>query len=199
MQSHDFPPSACFSPFLFLYHFYQLSNNHATPNLLHFLPEYVTLKSFHLELWAGQRPGMAPEALPEALARVRRPAARDGPRGVTGSPCEGTQATRQGRPTIHDGSARGPTASYIVGPPQATRLTFYHKFDRQLVIESKRKLSARKESCDDATIDAVVATAVGRGYLWFGPVGRSTAKSSCRCHCARVGDRDGSLVAQATA
>src|SRR5579885_816976 len=82
---------------------------------------------------------------------------------------------------------------------QATRLTFYHKFDRQLVIESKRKLSARKESCDDATIDAVVATAVGRGHLWFGPVGRSTAKSSCRCHCARVGERDGSLVAQATA
>src|SRR5579885_2313055 len=45
---------------------------------------------------------MAPEALPEALARVRRPPARGGP-------------------TIHDGSARGPTASYIVGPPQATR------------------------------------------------------------------------------
>src|SRR5579885_276524 len=98
MQSHDFPPSAFFSPFLFLYHFYQLSNNHATPNLLHFLPEYVTLKSFHLELWAGQRPGVAPEALPEALASACRPAARDGPRGVTGSPCEGTQATRQGWP-----------------------------------------------------------------------------------------------------
>jgi hypothetical protein len=48
--------------------------------------------------YAGHRQGMAPEALPEALARVRRPPARDGPRGVTGSPCEGTQATRQGWP-----------------------------------------------------------------------------------------------------
>src|SRR5205807_7572644 len=85
-------------------------------------------------------------------------------------------------------------------------LTFYHKSDRQQVVESKRKLcvsrkseSTRRKTSDDATLDSVVAAAVGGGHLWFGPVGRSTSRSSCRCHCARDGLGDGGVVAQAIA
>src|SRR5579883_3488790 len=160
---------------------------------------------------AGHHAGSRPrgQATTQGAGHAGRPPRRE--QAMRAGHHAGSRPPARGGPTIYVPSTSGTGLSSRVGPPpeavteasarakQATGLTFYHKFDRQLVIESKRKLSARKESCDDATIDAVVATAVGRGYLWFGPVGRSTAKSSCRCHCARVGERDGSLVAQATA
>ena len=55
---------------------------------------------------------------------------------------------------------------------QQKRLTFYHKSDRQQVVESKRKLrvsrkseSTRRKTSDDANIDTVVAAAVGGSHL----------------------------------
>src|SRR5436305_14475936 len=64
-------------------------------------------------------------------------------------------------------AGRVPTWTTFV-PIGDRRLTFYHKSDRQQVVESKRKLrvsrksdTTRRKTSDDATIDTVVATAVG--------------------------------------
>jgi len=51
--------------------------------LLHFLPEYATLKLFHLELSAGHPQGAGPHRRELKSVRARRrPPARGGPRGV---------------------------------------------------------------------------------------------------------------------